>query len=393
MDRRRPAIVIDGTSRGDIGVVRSLGLAGIPVHLLTHDRRSPTAASRYVTRVHEFPGEASPVEVKVRRVQEVARSLDFRPLLFATGDSILRFISANREALEEVADHDLPPRDVLDTCLDKDRFAEAAERLDLPVPRTYVPEGEDSLGTRLKDMKGPYFVKPVLREDWARLPPGIVRQEKGMRVETATEMVELYRHLAEHGGDRIVIQEMVVGDDDEHMSVHAYATHGGKMLGAFTAKKFRIWPAYAGVGALVQSHPFDEPIQLAERALEALGYSGFAILQFKRSARTGQFQLLEINCRYSTWTELPTRSGCNFPAAAYATMTGTPVPELRQRNGIAWLDFERDLGAMRSYLREGDWSVSEYLRSLATVRCWAYFAWDDPLPLLAKLRNKILAAR
>src|SRR5260370_42146478 len=108
--------------------------------------------------------------------------------------------------------------------------------------------------------------------------------------------------------------------------------------------------------------------------LRRLGYRGSAIVQFKRDARTGAMKMLEVNGRYSTWTELPSRSGCNFPVAAYASITGQRLPHLHQQDGRAWLDFHRDRRAFATYRRGGEWSWRGYLHTLSQARCWAFFA-------------------
>ena len=82
---------------------------------------------------------------------------------------------------------------------------------------------------------------------------------------------------------------------------------------------------------------------------------------------------------------MPSRCGCNFPVAAYATITGQPAPLLDQREGASWLDVSRDFDAFKLYQKTGAWTWGQYLRSLASVRYWAFFAADDPAPFLWQL--------
>jgi predicted ATP-grasp superfamily ATP-dependent carboligase len=308
--------------------------------------------------------------------------------MLASGDRAMSFLSRCRTELEPLLDHDLAPADVIDTCLDKDRFGPEATRLGLPVPRTFAPENIAAARRLLPSLAYPVFVKPVDRAEWDQLPAGTVDQVKGQRIDTASRMAALLDALDRAGASRFVIQSFVPGSDSEHMSVHAYVRRDGTALEAFTGSKLRIWPPHAGVGAQVLSKRIPEVVPVALQALRALRYTGFAILQFKRNAGSGVYELLEINCRYSTWTELPTRAGCNFPLAAYATITGQAPPHIHQREGISWLDVERDLKAMSTYRASGEWTWGAYLKSLSTVRCWAYFAWDDPLPFVRKLLRR-----
>ena len=308
--------------------------------------------------------------------------------MLATGDRALALMSRLRGELADVLDHDLAPADVIETCLEKDRFAPVARALGLPTPETFVPSSIEEARTRAVSLRYPVFVKPVHRADWDGLPPGIVQSVKGTRFDSREKFSRLLDALEARGTPSFVVQRFVEGGDHEHMSVHAYILPDGTVAGSFTAAKLRIFPPHAGVGAQVLSRRMPEPEALALRALKALNYTGFVIVQFKRDARSGAYDLLEMNCRYSTWTELPSRAGCNFPLAAYATMVGEALPILRQREGISWLDLERDLIAMGTYRASGEWTWGAYLRSLRTVRCWAYFAWDDPGPFLRKIRNR-----
>lgn len=388
MNPKRSVLVIDGGSRGDIGVIRSLGMGNVPVHLLATDPSSPSAASKYVTRVHPFPGLHASDDACLDAIQAAAISIGSRPVMLSTGDRSLALMSRRREQLSEWVDMDLAPATVINTCLDKSCFAPVARRLNLPVPQTYVPSTLAEAYTLVDELSYPVFVKPIDRADWEKLPAGTVSSSKGQRFDSAEPLRQLMTTLGAHGYIRCVIQNFVEGGDDEHMSVHAYVLPDGTIAGTFTGAKVRIYPPGAGVGALVTSKRMPEPEKLARQILSALGYTGFAILQFKRDVLRKRFELLEINCRYSTWTELPSRAGCNFPLAAYAAITGEPMPRLEQREGVAWLDFERDREGMSTYRASGEWTWWSYLKSLRPVRSWAYFSWSDPGPFLRKVRRR-----
>ncbi len=388
MDQQRPILLIDGGSRGDIGVIRSLGLGGVPIHLLVTDPRSPSAASRYVQRIYPFPGLDADDELCLAAIRAAITEMQERPVMLATGDRALALMSRRRVELTEILDHDLAAADVIEACLDKSRFAPVARRLGLPVPETFVPEDLDDARALATHLPYPVFVKPIRRSDWEGLPLEIVQSVKGQRFDSRAAFLRLLEALDTRGGERFIVQRFVDGGDHEHMSVHAYLLPDGTIAGTFTGAKLRIYPPHAGVGAQVLSRRMLEPEALARQALQALGYTGFAILQFKRNVQSGAYDLLEINCRYSTWTELPTRAGCNFPLAAYATLTGQPLPPLEQREGISWLDLERDLLGISTYRAAGEWTWRAYIRSLATVRCWAYFAWDDPAPFFRKVLHQ-----
>ena len=380
LETSRPTLLLDGGSRVDLGVVRSLGLTGIPVHLLTHNRRSITTTSRFVTAVHAFPPPNAPDEVRLERLRRIVAGLDRRPVMLPTGDRALSFLSRCRGSIGEVLDHDLAPSELIERCLWKDRFALWASAAGVAVPTTFVPTDAADVRTRAGDLHFPVFVKPAVHEIWADLPPGIVGHVKGERLNNAADLIRLFERLEPFGAHRTVVQEFVPGPDQGHASVHAYLDSSRTVVGVFSGRKVRIAPPHRGLGVLVRSELIPEALDVAVTALQTLGFVGMAVVNLKFDAERGGFKLLEINCRYSTWTELPTRCGCNLPAAAYAVITGQQPAVGIQREGVAWWDLRRDWKAMSTYRREGEWTWGSYLRSLAAVRHGAYFAWDDPLP-------------
>ena len=382
LDTSRPTLLLDGGSRVDLGVVRSLGLADIPVHLLSHNRHSTTTKSRFVTAVHAFPPPSAPDDVRLGRLREIVAGLDRRPVILPTGDRALAFLSRCRQSIGELLDHDLPPSEVIERCLWKDRFACWASSAGVAVPTTFVPTDAADVRARARDLTYPVFVKPAVHEIWTDLPPGIVGHVKGQRLDNAADLIRVFEQLERYGAHRTVVQEFVPGPDNGHASVHAYFDAAGAVVGAFSGRKVRIAPPHRGLGVLVQSERIPAALEVALGALQALGYVGMAVVNLKLDAERGTFKLLEINCRYSTWTELPTRCGCNFPAAAFAVITGQQPRVGSQRDGIAWWDSRRDWKSMATYRREGEWTWGSYLKSLATVRHGAFFAWDDPVPFL-----------
>lgn len=388
MDVTRPALLIDGAARGDMGVVRSLGAAGVPVILLCAHAHSPTARSRYVSAVHAFPPRSAPAAERIARLRAVAASLPARPVILVSGDSSLRLLSAHRAEIEELLDHDLPPDELIADCVEKDRFVGLSRTHGLPVPASWVIRTAGDVEDAVRSLSFPAFVKPVTHEAWAAVPPGVVPHVKGCLAGDAGALRALLARLAAVPAGPTLVQEFVPGADEEHYDVHAYVDVAGRVVRAFSGRKLRIHPPHAGLGAFVVSDHQPALLALAASVLAAIGFRGIANMNFKRDARTGAFRLLEINCRYSTWTELPWRAGCNMPLAAYLSLTGQPVPQAGQRDGVAWLDFQRDRDAMRTYRAEGLWPMSRYLRSLARVRCCAFFAFDDMGPFWRQLAHR-----
>jgi predicted ATP-grasp superfamily ATP-dependent carboligase len=394
-----PVLVLDEGDRGDLGLVRSLGLARIPVRLLTHLPRGTTAASRYVTSVHAFPPPAAAPAQRIDALCAIARETGDRPPVMMAGDRSLMLVSDHRETLEGVVRFDIPAASVVETCYYKDRFAIESMRLGLPVPHSSVAASVEDVRRSAGGLRFPVFVKPITKDLWDRdrLPPGVVEGQKGQRVDRADDLVALFERLRPHGADSAIIQQLVSSPDSEHYSVHAYVTPDGTFAGAFTTRKIRVEPPGRGIGSCVKSELVTELVDMSRDVLRKLSYTGFALLQYKRDISNGQLLLLEINCRFSTSGELPARCGSNFPAVSYAALMQRSLPPVSQRAGPCWIDLEADLGAMREYRRLGEWTWPSYVASLVSVRYPAYLAFDDPRPftrrVAARVRRRLQSRR
>jgi predicted ATP-grasp superfamily ATP-dependent carboligase len=57
----------------------------------------------------------------------------------------------------------------------------------------------------------------------------------------------------------------------------------------------------------------------------------------------------------------------------------------RKRRRVRWLFFGPDFRAFRELRRRGKITTLAWLRSVATCRSFAYFAWDDPVPFVARV--------
>jgi predicted ATP-grasp superfamily ATP-dependent carboligase len=58
-------------------------------------------------------------------------------------------------------------------------------------------------------------------------------------------------------------------------------------------------------------------------------------------------------------------------------------PQLRYREGVIWVDWQRDVRAAFAYWQKGQLSVGRWLRSLQGEKMWAVYSADDWRPGVA----------
>src|SRR5437588_6174741 len=73
--------------------------------------------------------------------------------------------------------------------------------------------------------------------------------------------------------------------------------------------------------------------------------------------------------------------------ALYLDMTGQPVNAGTPCEGRRWIAEDLDLVSSVRYGRDGALSLENWASSLRGVEESAYFAWDDPVPVLPMLWN------
>ena len=134
-------------------------------------------------------------------------------------------------------------------------------------------------------------------------------------------------------------------------------------------------------------------VERSARLLSALGWVGFAMVEWKTDPRDGGARLLEVNPRFVGSLELAVRSGVDFPSLLYEVAVTGDCPEVRRYK----------VGQLCRWLFPGD--LLHFLANPARFRLepsffrfrgpdLAYDDWarDDPLPSLAQVGVVALAA-
>ena len=376
-----------GGAQGELGLVRSLGRKGVRV-VLVGEHASISSTSRYCSEAHVFPELFDDADAGVEYLVTLAGREAVRPVLFPTADPDLLFVSRMRRKLEAYFHLFVSTEEIVENLIDKGRFFEFAQRFDLPTPKTSTLDAKSDMSEIAAAYTFPVILKPLIPQNWGNTRiKEIVNNKKAVLVDSTQELIELHRSISEID-DRLALQEYVPGRDDRLFSLHAYIDRSGKVIGSFTGQKIRTCPAYAGIGCYVRGNDSPKLRKLGLDILKRMDYRGLALAQFKQHSETGEFLLLEINPRLSSWNSLATASNVDLPYAAYCDCAGIAMPPIgRQDESRTYLFFEHDLSAMLEYVRNGDLSVIAWLRSLFKANTFQYFAREDLGPFWFALRR------
>ena len=113
-----------------------------------------------------------------------------------------------------------------------------------------------------------------------------------------------------------------------------------------------------------------EVASLSTELVGALGYAGVCGTEYKPDPRDGRWKLIEINPRPTLWFSLCRAAGCDVVHHEYRHLVGRALePQVgRQRDGVRWQYFLRDLISLTYYLRRGELGWSRLVEALSPLR-------------------------
>ena len=306
---------------------------------------------------------------------------------------MLLCVSRHRERLSRHFRFLLPPESRVEELVDKTRFADVAQRLGLPVPKTISSREAGTAAEVLSRLALPCVCKPANHTGFRR--SAAVREEGGLprKALFAHTEEELEKRLGQmrRSTNDFVVQSYVPGGDDAITSFHAWVSASGEVSAHYVGRKIRTYPSGSGESTFIELGGAPDVTAAGIEIVRALGIVGVVKLDFKRHARTNELSLLEVNPRFNLWNRLGAASGVNLPLVAYAELAGMPAPRTGPlTQGIRWASFEADL---RTYLHEygptGALSFRSWLASYRGPMIYDVFAWDDPVPLVVSLLKRV----
>ena len=381
-----PAVLLGG-----LNIVRALGMGGIPVIIAHSERRTPSMASRYCTGVIELPPLAerdAVVETLVRAGRQLAGRHGTRVPLFYDNDDRLALVQDYRDALAQHFALLLNEPALADALLEKSRFQELAEQRSLPVPRRIDYE---ALGAET----GPVLVKPRTRTAWDHSSVRLQLFGGKGKARVFADGGEARAHpLVAQLAAQLQFQEYVPGGDEAIWSFHGFAAPGGEVLEWFCGRKIRTFPALTGDSSYLRLVRNDELVALGRELAARLQLAGIFKMDFKRSATTGRFYLLEINTRFNLWHYLGAAGGVNLTRVAYDYLLhGTRPQHAEAELGSRWLCLMYDWRAYKELAGRGELSRWRWIASLLEApKVYDLFAWSDPMPFARYWSARLRAA-
>jgi carbamoyl-phosphate synthase large subunit len=196
-------------------------------------------------------------------------------------EALERTSKVNLPRLAEHADIDIPPSEALLTAA---AIPEAASRLGLPLV-----------------VKGVYYGAMVASSE--------------------ADAVAAFHRFTAQWGLPVIVQSFIPG---EEYNVAALGDGQGNLVGAVAMRKMMLTDKGKGWCGVAIDNP--ELVRICEAVVGTLRWRGPLEVEILKSAKTGEYFVIEINPRFPAWIHLSAGAGLNLPYFAVRLALGLPLP-------------------------------------------------------------------
>ncbi|MFE6161907.1 ATP-grasp domain-containing protein [Streptomyces sp. NPDC056486] len=379
LDTRVPAVLLridrNPFHHGTLGAVRSLGRAGVEVHVAAADStKSPVRRSRYLHQTHPPPPPGASLQEIAAVLRRIARRVARPSVLIPMDDAGALAIGRLQK---ELADTYLLPDQacgLAERVADKATLAQLCASTDIPHPVTLLPESPAQAVAAVRQLGLPAVAK------WSRpwLVPAGTDLRSTVLVRSAKEAQELYRR-SDEAGSRLLLQAFLPDGPGRDWFVHGYVDRTGVVRGGGSGRKHRSWPRGAGLTAVGEWTPDPGLRAGVARLVDTLGYRGIFDLDFRVDSATGEPCLLDFNPRPGAQFRLfADGADLDVVRAQHLDMTHRPLPAAAVLPGRRFVvENYSPLTALRVLMTAGPAATAAHRRELA------WHAQDDMAPALA----------
>jgi D-aspartate ligase len=384
---RPPAVMSPLDVHMGLDIARSLSAKGIKVYGIDTDPSNPGRRSNAVTFVHCPYSEATQEKEYIDFLVQFGRDLGVRAVLYPLSDRHVLLASQYRDVLAPYYDYVMAPHKTMVELTTKDGLDSVSREFSIPAPQTHFLDSDTDIHQVAAVVPFPAILKPTESTYWhSREITQLLRKglfegrAKVILCHSPEELVSAYEQIAAYD-PRMIVQEVIPGEDDRLVYAPFYLNRDSVPLGYFSGRKHRVIPTGFGSASFVET--YSDPVlkELVFRILTSVGYQGLGGLEFKQDPRDGQYKLIEFNTRFGMWDGLGVRCGVDLPYISYLDALHLPVEsQFEFRTGVKWVDWQRDLRAFIDYRRKGLLTFGQWRRTWSGQKMFAIYSREDWKP-------------
>ena len=358
-----------------LGVVRALSAKGIPLYLVSYEKKDMAHKSKHVKETFFLPHPEKETSGFIKGLLGIGEKIG-RAVVFAVDDPTLTVLSKSHDVLKAAFILPSPGWSVIKSIINKDLTYEIAEREGIPCPKTRRLDISTPLRPELlQGFTFPCLIKPVQSHTYYDA------FKIKMTVVNDIEALEAEFNRCREREIEITVQEIISGNARQGFNFNSLC-YNGQIQQGFTAHKIRMTADGYGIPTVVKScEMVDKLREYSETLLTAIGYEGYSCIEYKYDERDGLYKLLEVNGRYNRSSLLSVKLGVNFPWIEYNHLIhGRSIAQHSYQTGVYYIDEFKDLQVNLKSLLRGKQNMFAFLRPYCSRRIFAVFSIRDPAP-------------
>ena len=377
---KNKAVILGANYYIGLSAIRCLGKHGIHVVAVDYSEEdSYGLKSKYCSEKLIGPHYKKESEKFLEFLLDYAKKQDEKPVLIPCADPYVEFVDKYLDELREAFLIPQTQKGLYTTLMDKQELHALAVKHGVRVPETIRTSEENYIEKIEETIKYPCVVKPTDS-------PAFVStfRRKMFKVNNKEELLDAVKK-AHSAGLEVIVQRIIPGFDDHMYTFDAYSNQDSKVTNWLTCQKFRQYPINFGASVYTGQRYVQELYDIGAKFLEEVGFKGFAEIEFKKDADTGEYYLIEVNVRITNLNNLLERAGINMPYLTYMELTGNPQQEsaIKKDTGLVfWYAYE-DLLAIKGYLKTKQLTFGQVLSSFSKKKVCAIWDMSDPQPFFS----------
>lgn len=374
------ALIIGGHVQG-LGLVRALGVMGVPICLLDINNLNISKYSKYCNKFINLPtnffNSSDEFCYSLKKINEVYNLQDW--IIFPTDDLAVSYISQNKRELSEYFTIWTPDWECIKYCYNKNLSYRMAEKIGLPIPQSYFPEDISDLNEVNYLFKYPLIIKPSVMHEFYK-----ITKQKVFIVNDKEELKREYlKACAIIKPTDVIIQEIIPGSADSQYSFGSFFKNTQALAYIQCRRSRQIPMDFGKASTFVEIVDAPELHTMGSKFLSAINYYGLSEVEFKKDSRDGKFKILDINPRTWKWHSLALEYGINLPYHLYCDLTEKEINVGEtSKQGLKWVDFYSDFYVVINELLKGKMDIHDYLQSLKGKKTESVFSFDDLVPFI-----------
>lgn len=387
---KNKAVILGSNYYIGLSAMRCLGRQDVPVVGVDYsDEGTYGFRSKYCSEKLIGPHYKKEPEKFVQFLIEYAKKQEKKPVLLPCADPYVEVVDRYMDRLREYYLMPSIEKGLLTQLLNKETLERLAKKHEVVLPETIRTTEDNFLEKIDREIKYPCLVKPVNSHKFVS-----IFRRKMFKVFSKQELIKTLERVKKEKVE-VIIQRIIPGFDDHMYTFDAYLNQRSQVTHWTTCQKQRQYPINFGASVYTKQTYVPKLYEIGSAFLEAIGYKGFAEIEFKKDADTGKFYLIEVNVRFSNLNVLLNRVGINMPYVTYQELVGEAIgtKAITEETNRYFIYLYEDLLAARDYIKKGQLSLGDIVRSYFNKKACALWSLDDPKPFFAfnkKIMKKVV---